>query len=70
MVMICALCQSYSVFIHFVSVQVHVKQEQNSKKLLGKLSRKASALPDIEDCSKCSSSISLFHDMCHDIKLI
>ncbi|XP_026201220.1 adenine DNA glycosylase isoform X2 [Anabas testudineus] len=30
--------------------KVHVKQEQNSKKLLGKLSRKASALPDIEDC--------------------
>uniref|UniRef100_A0A7N6FHI5 Adenine DNA glycosylase n=1 Tax=Anabas testudineus TaxID=64144 RepID=A0A7N6FHI5_ANATE len=31
--------------------KVHVKQEQNSKKLLGKLSRKASALPDIEDLS-------------------
>uniref|UniRef100_A0A8D3A2H9 Adenine DNA glycosylase n=1 Tax=Scophthalmus maximus TaxID=52904 RepID=A0A8D3A2H9_SCOMX len=30
--------------------KVHVKQEQNSKKLLGKLDRKTSAPPDIEDC--------------------
>lgn len=43
------------VLIHNVYVQVRVKQEQNSEKLGGK----ALALPDIEDCSKCSSSISL-----------
>ncbi|XP_029005042.1 adenine DNA glycosylase isoform X2 [Betta splendens] len=36
-------CHSYS--------RVHLKQEQTSKKLLGKLSRKASVLPDIEDCT-------------------
>ncbi|XP_023148928.1 adenine DNA glycosylase isoform X2 [Amphiprion ocellaris] len=35
-------CRSYR--------KVHVKQEQNSKKLLGKLDRKTSNLPDIEDC--------------------
>lgn len=39
--------------IQCVNVQVHVKQEKNSRKLLGKLDRKPSALPDIEDCSKC-----------------
>ncbi|XP_056234938.1 adenine DNA glycosylase [Seriola aureovittata] len=35
-------CRSYR--------KVHVKQEQNSKKLLLKLERKTSSLPDIEDC--------------------
>lgn len=35
-----------------VDVQVHVKQEKNSRKLLGKLDRKPLSLPDIEDCSK------------------
>ncbi|XP_040896323.1 adenine DNA glycosylase [Toxotes jaculatrix] len=30
--------------------KVHVKQEQNSKKLLLKLEKKTSTLPDIEDC--------------------
>lgn len=34
-------------------VKVHVKQEANSRKLLGKLDKKPSVLPDIEDCSKC-----------------
>lgn len=41
------------VLIQCVNVQVHVKQETNSRKLLGKLDRKPSALPDIEDCGKC-----------------
>lgn len=36
-----------------VNVQVHFKDEKNSRKLLGKLDRKRSALPDIEECSKC-----------------
>ncbi|XP_034565053.1 adenine DNA glycosylase isoform X2 [Notolabrus celidotus] len=35
-------CHSYS--------KVHIKQEKNSQKLLGKLDRKPSTLPDIEDC--------------------
>lgn len=43
------------VLIYNVYVQVCVNQERNSEKLSGKVS----ALPDIEDCSKCSSSISL-----------
>lgn len=38
-----------------MSAQVLVKQEQNSKKLLGKLGTKTSELPDIEDCSKSPS---------------
>lgn len=40
---------------HCVSAQVHVKQEQKSKNLLGKLGTKTSKLPDIEDCSKSPS---------------
>lgn len=35
-----------------MNVQAHVKQEKNSIKLMGKLDRKSSALPDLEDCCK------------------
>lgn len=42
-------------------MQVHVKQENNSRKLLAKRDRKLSTLPDIEDCSKCPESSSLPH---------
>ena len=48
-------------------VQVHVKQEENSRKLLGKLDRKPLVLPDIEDCSKCpqSSPHTLLESWCY-----
>lgn len=52
---------SDGVFIQCVNVQVHFKQDKNSRKLLGKLNRKPSALPDIEDCSKCPESSSSLH---------
>ncbi|XP_030583481.1 adenine DNA glycosylase isoform X2 [Archocentrus centrarchus] len=45
------LCSQCPVQSHCHSYRkVHVRQEQNSKKLLGKLGRKTSELPDIEDC--------------------
>lgn len=45
------LCNQCPVQSHCHSYRkVQVKQEKNSKKLLGKLDRKTSALPDIEDC--------------------
>ncbi|XP_041792127.1 adenine DNA glycosylase isoform X2 [Chelmon rostratus] len=45
------LCSQCPVQAHCHSHhKVHVKQETNSRKLLGKLDRKPSALPDIEDC--------------------
>ncbi|KAF3691016.1 Adenine DNA glycosylase [Channa argus] len=45
------LCSHCPVQTHCHSYQkVHIKLEQNFTKLLGKLSRKPSALPDIEDC--------------------
>ncbi|XP_060934878.1 adenine DNA glycosylase [Limanda limanda] len=46
-----AVCSQCPVQSHCHSYRkVHVKQEQNSKKLLGKLGGKASSLHDIEDC--------------------
>uniref|UniRef100_A0A4W6BNA4 Adenine DNA glycosylase n=1 Tax=Lates calcarifer TaxID=8187 RepID=A0A4W6BNA4_LATCA len=46
------LCSQCPVQSHCHSYRkVHDKREQNSKKLLGKLERKTSALPDIEDCA-------------------
>ncbi|XP_008282129.1 adenine DNA glycosylase [Stegastes partitus] len=46
------LCSQCPVQSHCHSYRkVHVKQEQNSKKLLGKLARKTANLPDIEDCT-------------------
>ncbi|XP_076582204.1 adenine DNA glycosylase [Chaetodon auriga] len=45
------LCSQCPVQAHCHSYhKVHVKQEENSRKLLGKPDRKPSALPDIEDC--------------------
>ncbi|KAM4548512.1 adenine DNA glycosylase [Odontesthes bonariensis] len=45
------LCSQCPVQSHCRSYQkVHVKQEQNSKKLLGKLNKKISVPSDIEDC--------------------
>ncbi|XP_041862356.1 adenine DNA glycosylase isoform X2 [Melanotaenia boesemani] len=45
------LCSQCPVQSHCRSYQkVHVKQEQNSKKLLGKLDTKTSDPPDIEEC--------------------
>ncbi|XP_069007181.1 uncharacterized protein mutyh [Embiotoca jacksoni] len=45
------LCSQCPVQAHCHSYRkVHVEQEQNSLKLLGKLDRKTSHLPDIEDC--------------------
>lgn len=45
------LCKQCPVQSHCHSYRkVHVKQEKNSMKLLGKLDRKTSTLPDIEDC--------------------
>ncbi|XP_035509583.1 adenine DNA glycosylase [Morone saxatilis] len=46
-----ALCSQCPVQSHCHSYhKVHVKQEKNSRKLLGKPNRKQSTLPDIEDC--------------------
>ncbi|CAN9500512.1 unnamed protein product [Ophioblennius macclurei] len=46
-----ALCSQCPVQSHCRSYhKVHVRQEQNSQKLLGKLDRKTPVLPDIEDC--------------------
>ncbi|XP_053286176.1 adenine DNA glycosylase isoform X2 [Pleuronectes platessa] len=46
-----AVCSQCPVQSHCHSYRkVHVKQEQNSKKLLGKLGGNTSSLPDIEDC--------------------
>ncbi|KAL7397690.1 hypothetical protein ABVT39_026473 [Epinephelus coioides] len=45
------LCSQCPVQAHCHSFRkVQVKQETNSRKLLGKLDRKSSTLPDIEDC--------------------
>ncbi|KAG8003628.1 Adenine DNA glycosylase [Nibea albiflora] len=45
------LCSQCPVQSHCHSYRkVHVKQEENSRKLLGKLDRKPLSLPDIEDC--------------------
>ncbi|XP_044056352.1 adenine DNA glycosylase [Siniperca chuatsi] len=45
------LCSQCPVQSHCHSYcKVHVKQEKNSRKLLGRLDRKPSTLPDIEDC--------------------
>ncbi|XP_019125815.2 adenine DNA glycosylase isoform X1 [Larimichthys crocea] len=45
------LCSQCPVQSHCHSYRkVHVKQEKNSRKLLGKLDRKPLSLPDIEDC--------------------
>ncbi|XP_030288261.1 adenine DNA glycosylase [Sparus aurata] len=45
------LCSQCPVQSHCHSHRkVHVKQEANSRKLLGKLDKKPSVLPDIEDC--------------------
>ncbi|KAM6938789.1 adenine DNA glycosylase [Lycodopsis pacificus] len=45
------LCSQCPVRSHCHSFRkVHVQQEKNSRKLLGKLDRKPSTLPDIEDC--------------------
>ncbi|KAM3620106.1 uncharacterized protein V6R79_018414 [Siganus canaliculatus] len=54
------LCSQCPVQSHCHSYRrVQVKQEENSRKLLGKLDRKPSVLPDIEDCGKCLESSSL-----------
>uniref|UniRef100_A0A8C2ZRZ9 Adenine DNA glycosylase n=1 Tax=Cyclopterus lumpus TaxID=8103 RepID=A0A8C2ZRZ9_CYCLU len=46
------LCSQCPVQSHCHSFRkVHVKQEKTSRKLLGKLNRKLSTLPDIEDCA-------------------
>ncbi|KAK5870137.1 hypothetical protein PBY51_024797 [Eleginops maclovinus] len=46
------LCSQCPVQSHCHSFhKVHVKQEKNSRKLLGKQDRKLSSLPDIEDCA-------------------
>lgn len=46
------LCSQCPVQSHCHSYhKVHVKQEQKSKNLLGKLGTKTSKLPDIEDCT-------------------
>ncbi|TKS74505.1 Adenine DNA glycosylase [Collichthys lucidus] len=45
------LCSQCPVQAHCHSYRkVHVKQEKNSRKLLGKLDKKPLSLPDIEDC--------------------
>nr|XP_046247480.1 adenine DNA glycosylase isoform X2 [Scatophagus argus] len=45
------LCSQCPIQSHCHSYhKVHIKQEKNSRKLLVKLDRKPSALPDIEDC--------------------
>uniref|UniRef100_A0A8C9XVH0 Adenine DNA glycosylase n=1 Tax=Sander lucioperca TaxID=283035 RepID=A0A8C9XVH0_SANLU len=45
------LCSQCPVHSHCHSFRkVHVKQEKNSRKLLGKVDKKPSTLPDIEDC--------------------
>ncbi|XP_056132329.1 adenine DNA glycosylase isoform X2 [Lampris incognitus] len=47
-----ALCCQCPVQSHCHSYRkVHIKQEENAKKLLGKLDRMPSTLPDIEDCT-------------------
>lgn len=48
------------VLLHIVhvNVQVRFKLEKNSRKLLGKLDRKPSDLPDIEDCGTCPTTSS------------
>ncbi|XP_054458782.1 adenine DNA glycosylase [Anoplopoma fimbria] len=46
------LCSQCPVQSHCRSFRkVHIKQEKNSRKLLGKLDRKPPTLPDIEDCT-------------------
>nr|XP_020462647.1 adenine DNA glycosylase [Monopterus albus] len=52
------LCSQCPIQSHCHSYhKVHVKQGQNSRKLLVKLDRKPSALPDIEDCTNSGTCL-------------
>lgn len=53
-----------------LNVQVHATQEKNSRKLLVKLDRKLSTLPDIEDCGTCPESLSLYQTLWYYIKVL